>query len=129
MNKNPFQHVDLRVKDLETAIAFYPKLLPALGFAREDSSERWNVWCAEGKAPSAPWFAFTEEIEHRPNANRIAFWVESREEVDRLAAVAREAGANNVSGPRACPEYTPSYYAVFFEDPSGNPLEVCFLED
>jgi hypothetical protein len=26
---------------------------------------------------------------------------------------------------RECPEYSPSYYAVFFEAPSGNCLEVC----
>jgi hypothetical protein len=24
-----------------------------------------------------------------------------------------------------CPEYSPTYYGLFFEDPSGNCLEVC----
>ena len=62
--------------------------------------------------------------DHLPNANRVAFWVESRDEVDRLARVVRSAGARNVSGPKDMPEYTPTYYAVFFEDPWGNPLEV-----
>ena len=56
----------------------------------------------------------------------IAFVASSREEVDRLAAVAVEAGARNMSGPRACPEYGPTYYAAFFDDPCGNKLEVCF---
>ena len=122
---NRFQHVDLRVRDLAEAIDFYSKLLPALGFHREESSPAWTVFQAEGDPAMAPWFAFTPDPDHRPNANRIAFRGDSREEVDRLAALALEAGARNMSGPRACPEYSPTYYAAFFDDPSGNPLEIC----
>jgi len=46
--------------------------------------------------------------------------------VNRLAAIARSAGARAMSGPRACPEYSSTYYAAFFNDPSGNRLEICF---
>ncbi len=46
----------------------------------------------------------------------------------RVAAIALEAGALNMSGPRACPEYSATYYAAFFEDPCGNCLEICYLE-
>jgi hypothetical protein len=49
--------------------------------------------------------------------------------VDRLAGVAQEAGARNMSGPRACPEYNPTYYAAFFDDPCGNKLEICFHDE
>jgi predicted lactoylglutathione lyase len=68
----------------------------------------------------------------RPNANRIAFWAETREEVDRLAALAAlavEAGARNMSGPKPMPEYGGACYAAFFDDPSGNPLEICHTGD
>ena len=58
-----------------------------------------------------------------PNENRVAFWVASSEDVDRVADVARAAGARYLSGPKPMP-YGPGYYAVFFADPSGNPLEV-----
>jgi hypothetical protein len=44
-------------------------------------------------------------------------------EVDRLAAVVRDAGALAVSGPKRMP-YSPGSYAVSFADPSGNPLEI-----
>ena len=44
------------------------------------------------------------------------------EDVDRVAEVARAAGAE-LSGPKAMP-YGPGYYAVYFDDPSGNRLEV-----
>jgi hypothetical protein len=42
--------------------------------------------------------------------------------VDRLAGVAREAGALQLSGPKVMP-YGPGYDAVFFADPSDNRLE------
>jgi predicted lactoylglutathione lyase len=71
---------------------------------------------------------FTEDRNHKPNANRIAFWAESRERVDEIGELLQAAGALNISGPRACPEYSPTYYAVFFEDPFGNCLEVCYCE-
>jgi catechol 2,3-dioxygenase-like lactoylglutathione lyase family enzyme len=123
---NRFGHIDLRVGDMEEALPFYAALLPALGFVDEYHGETWKVWAAEGTLPSAAYFAITEDREHVPNKNRIAFWVGNREEVDRVAAIAREAGALTESGPRACPEYGPSYYAFFFQDPSGNRLEIVY---
>jgi predicted lactoylglutathione lyase len=129
MGKNPFQHVDLRVTDMRVATGFYAKLLPPLGFKRDESSEAWTVFTAAGRPPDQPWFAFTEDKNHRPCANRIAFSAASPEEVDRLAAIAVEAGAKKMSGPRACPEYSASYYAAFFEDPCGNKLEICYVAE
>jgi catechol 2,3-dioxygenase-like lactoylglutathione lyase family enzyme len=49
--------------------------------------------------------------------------VASREDVERVASIAREAGALDLSGPKEMP-YGPGYYAAFFADPSGNRLEV-----
>jgi catechol 2,3-dioxygenase-like lactoylglutathione lyase family enzyme len=119
---NPFGHIDLRVSNLEVALAFYDRLLPALGFTERYHSEAWKAWATTGTAPSTAYFAVTEEPEHSPNDNRIAFWVESAAEVDRVAEVARRAGAE-LSGPKPMP-YGPGYYAVYFADPSGNRLEV-----
>jgi predicted lactoylglutathione lyase len=51
--------------------------------------------------------------------HRIAFWAETREQVDRVAQVVREAGGRNLEGPQIWPEYSPGYYALFFEDPDG----------
>ena len=47
----------------------------------------------------------------------------SREDVERVASIAHEAGALDLSGPKEMP-YGPGYYAAFFADPSGNRLEV-----
>ena len=129
MSRNPFQHIDLRVTDMAIADAFYEQLLPPLGFTRKSVGEHFTCYGAEGEGPWRPWFGFTEDVNHRPNANRISFATATRAEVDRLAALALEAGARNMSGPRDCPEYTPTYYAVFFEDPFGNRLEICYCEE
>ena len=124
MPLNRFQHVDIRVTDLAQAESFYAKVLPPLGFPAK-SGTVFTCFSAEGDPPQAPWFGFVEDPNHRPNTNRIAFWAKSRDEVDRLAEIVREAGGRNISGPRDCPEYNSTYYAVFFEDPSGNCLEIC----
>jgi catechol 2,3-dioxygenase-like lactoylglutathione lyase family enzyme len=81
------------------------------------------VWATTDPLPATAYFGVTEAPGHVANENRIAFWVESRDEVDRLAEVARAGGAADLSGPKPMP-YAPGYYAVFFADPSGNRLEV-----
>jgi catechol 2,3-dioxygenase-like lactoylglutathione lyase family enzyme len=120
---NPFGHIDLRVRDFASCEPFYEALLPALGFTERYHGERWRVWATADELPATAYFGITESPEHVANENRIAFWVGSNEEVERLAEVAREAGALELSGPKEMP-YGPGYYAVFFADPSGNRLEV-----
>jgi catechol 2,3-dioxygenase-like lactoylglutathione lyase family enzyme len=120
---NPYGHVDMRVKALATAMPFYEKLLPALGFDRTYHTDHVKAWVAPGELPAAAAFALTEEADHVPNANRLAFWAPDRAAVDRLAAIVREAGGLEVDGPLDMP-HGPVYYAVYFNDPSGNRLEI-----
>ncbi len=125
LGTNPFNHLDLRVSDMMAAAPFYAALLPELGFTRAHEAAGWKVHAGEGRHPWIAYVGFIEDPEHRPNASRVAFAVSGAGEVDRLAAVVRSAGGRNVSGPKLCPEYSPTYYAVFFEDPCGNRLEIC----
>jgi catechol 2,3-dioxygenase-like lactoylglutathione lyase family enzyme len=122
---NPYGHVDLRVSSMVDALPFYEALLPAIGFTERYHGERWKVFATDEPLPSTAYFAVTESPGHVPNENRIAFWVSSPTEVDRLAAVAEGAGARELSGPQKMP-YGPDYYAVYFEDPSGNRFEIYF---
>jgi predicted enzyme related to lactoylglutathione lyase len=117
-----YDHVDLRVPQLARVTSFYERLLPALGFTREVRVEGWLQFEAAG-ADISEFFGVTESRGHVANENPIAFWAESASEVDRLAEVARHAGAHNIEGPM---QYERGYYAVFFEDPCGNRLEVCY---
>jgi len=87
MKKNPFQHIDLRVNDLEIAGAFYLKILPAIGFEDCWKGKRFHGFSAHGELPDRAWFGFTEDKNHQANANRISFWVETREGVDKIGAL------------------------------------------
>jgi catechol 2,3-dioxygenase-like lactoylglutathione lyase family enzyme len=126
MKTRYFDHIDLRVKDMERAKKFYVPVLAALGFTVDQSSKTWVTYAAPGIAGQpTEFFGFTHDPNHTTNGTRIAFWADSRAEVDRVADVAKAAGARNIEGPELCVEYEPNYYAVFFEDPEGNKLEVC----
>ncbi|HEX9793392.1 MAG TPA: VOC family protein [Planctomycetota bacterium] len=130
MAHNPFGHVDLRVQDRAVARAFYLAFLPELGLSVLNRGKNFDTLSCPGLAkPLQPWFGWTEDPAHVPNGNRIAFQVASRAEVDRLAALLGPAGAREISGPKAMPEYSAGYYAVFFADPSGNPLEIVHCPD
>jgi catechol 2,3-dioxygenase-like lactoylglutathione lyase family enzyme len=127
MSRRLFDHIDLRVKNRKTAQRFYAELLPALGFTVDKSGEQWGLFEAAGEK-AVDFFGFTEDAAHVPNENRIAFWADSRAAVDEVAEVVRRAGGKNLEGPELCVDYSPGYYAVFFEDPDGNKLEVCCRE-
>lgn len=122
---NPFGHIDLRVRDLAAAQAFYDELLPALGFTERYHGERWKVWATTDELPWTAYFGITESAEQVANENRVAFAVGSNADVERIADVARAAGALELTGPKEMP-YGPGYYAIFFADPSGNRLEVYY---
>jgi catechol 2,3-dioxygenase-like lactoylglutathione lyase family enzyme len=118
-----FDHIDLRVRSLAVVRPFYEVLLPALGFTRDASIPGWFTFEAADSDGATEFFGITESPTHIANECRVAFWVDSQSEVDRLAAIVRQAGARNVEGPGY---EDAQYYAVFFEDPSGNRLEVCY---
>lgn len=116
-----YDHIDLRAPRLAEVTLFYELLLPALGFTRKVEVEGWLQFEA-GDGDITEFFGVTESADHVANENRIAFWAGTAEEVNRLAEIATRAGARNIEGPMP---YEPGYYAVFFEDPCGNRLEVC----
>lgn len=114
-----FSHIDLRVPDLAAVDTFYRTLLPALGFIEEEKIEGWLQFRT---ADGSEFFGITESPGHTASETRIAFQAPSKADIDRLAAIAVEAGARNVEGPL---NNSDVFHAVFFEDPCGNRLEIC----
>ena len=127
MKTRCFDHIDLRVTDIETAKKFYRKFLPQLGFVHEKPGRYHTFYSTGGDKPSE-FFGFTRDKKRKPNRTRIAFWADTREEVDRIAKLVRDGGGKNLEGPEVCKDYSPGYYAFFFEDPDGNKLEICCRE-
>ena len=124
MKTRLYDHIDLRVRDLKLATPFYGEVLPALGFTDRRGNAESLSFYAPGKGKT-PFFDLTEDRDHRPNANRISFWADTREEVDRVAEVVKRAGGKVLEGPELCVDYTPDYYAFFWEDLDGNRFEIC----
>ena len=122
-----YDHIDLRVESLVRARPFYEALLPALGFTHRVEIEGWLQFEATESDRPQEFFGITEAALHQPNGCRIAFWAESPADVDRLAAIARRAGARSIEGPGY--QEGAGYYAVFFEDPSGNRLDICHRDE
>ncbi len=60
-----------------------------------------------------------------PGPARVAFDAPSRGTVDAIATYLPAIGAKNVEWSEGI--YGPRYYAVFFDDPDGNKLEVCHI--
>jgi catechol 2,3-dioxygenase-like lactoylglutathione lyase family enzyme len=123
-----FDHVDLRVSDFSRVRPLYDALLPAMGYSRIDQDPETICYYHPGDDRGQAFFGIDVDSNHRPNATRIALRAASRDEVDRLAEIARVAGAQAFEPAHLCTEYTPNYYATFFEDADGNRLEICFRE-
>lgn len=120
-----FDHIDLRVPDLEAVREFYTRLLPVLGFTQDMKIPDWISFSAElcGDKTASSFFGVTEDKSHVAGLNRIAFWADSNAEVDAIAEILHRLGAKDIDGPEVYEE--PGYYALFFEDPAGNKFEVC----
>lgn len=124
-----YDHIDLRVRDMKKARAFYEKVLPAIGFTRQtQNDEDWVGFTAPGDG-KPEFFGFTFDANHQPNGTRISFRAETHAQVDRAAEVVRLAGGQVLEGPELCLDYSPDYYAFFFEDPDGNKMEICCRTD
>ena len=128
MKMRYFDHIDLRVKDTKVAAKFYSKFLPQLGFVEERPGRKYHTFYSAGGDKPSEFFVFERDKNHKPNRTRIAFWADTRKEVDRLAKLVRKAGGKALEGPEICREYSAGYYAFFFADPDGNRLEICCRE-
>jgi catechol 2,3-dioxygenase-like lactoylglutathione lyase family enzyme len=122
-------HVDLRVRDRTKATEFYDAFLNLLG-AVKDEGATFTTW--QIPPPGAPddweateWFGITEDANMTPGEARVAFDAPSRGTIDAIHVYLPAIGARNIETSDGI--YGPNYYAVFFEDPDGNKLEICHL--
>ncbi len=122
-------HVDLRVRDRVKAVEFYDAFLNLLGAVKHDGPTftAWAIPPADAPADWRPaeWFGLTQDPDMTPGPTRVAFDAPSRGTVDAIRVYLPAIGARNIEMTEG--EYGPQYYAVFFEDPDGNKLEVCHI--
>jgi catechol 2,3-dioxygenase-like lactoylglutathione lyase family enzyme len=115
-----FDHIGIKVRDLDAAVGFYRAALEPLGhmLASRDAA---NAGFGPPGAPALWLYAGA------PGAKiHVAFHAADRRAVDRFHAAGLEAGGCDNGKPGLRTDYSPSYYAAFLLDPEGNNVEaVC----
>ena len=125
-------HIMLNVSDFLRSETFYDRLLFRLGFStnyREEAEDvavksytlnEHNIWIKSDR--SSPHLPFVRDS----GLDHLAFAARSKTEVDKMYEVLRDANVSITHPPAFYPEYSPNYYAFYFRDPDGIPLEVAY---
>lgn len=125
-------HLGITVDDIPHATAQFDPVMTALGFTREDADNGVS-WYVEGEAEIILYPAREPGAgPHRHGRvgwQHLAFAVESRAEVDRLHAIALDAGWSTVRDPKEYPRFSRQYYAAFVEDDDGIRIEFMHQSD
>ena len=111
-----FDHVHLRVRDLEASKRFYRAVLGALGHTPRDESPEHiafdELWIDQADAAG-------------PSRVHIAFAARDQEAVRRFHQAGLAAGGRDNGGPGER-RYHPGYFAAFVLDPDGHNLEAVY---
>jgi catechol 2,3-dioxygenase-like lactoylglutathione lyase family enzyme len=119
-----YDHIGLKVKDLDAAVRFYQAALAPLGHVLCSRDDAGAGLGPEGEP--ALWLYVTGG--GAADGVHVAFRARDRASVDRFHAAGREAGGRDNGGPGLRADYGPTYYAAFLIDPDGNNVEaVCMV--
>ena len=111
-----FDHVTLRVGDLDASARFYDTVLPTLGVERTHTAEWLIEWDVFSLSPANAEKPMTRGL-------HLGFTAPSREHVHAFWQAGIDAGYPDDGAPGLRPEYGPDYYGGFLLDPDGNSAE------
>jgi catechol 2,3-dioxygenase-like lactoylglutathione lyase family enzyme len=111
-----FDHVGIRVSDVEASRRFYERALAQLGYGEPYRGGDLYEWEDLAMSPAS---------HDRPTTRNLhlALVAPSREAVDEWWRAMTVAGAPDDGQPGPRPEYSPTYYGAFVRDPDGNSVE------
>jgi catechol 2,3-dioxygenase-like lactoylglutathione lyase family enzyme len=110
-----FDHVHLRVADLEASRRFYVAVTESLGIP---------IGFATENAFSIDELFVSDDGEHTSRVH-IAFQADGEEAVRRFHEAGLAAGGSDNGGPGPR-DYHPGYYAAYLHDPDGNNVEAVY---
>ncbi len=117
-----FDHIGLRVKDLDASVRFYTAALAPLGHvlcSRDEGSAGFGP-----KGEPALWIY----AGGGGGPGHVAFRAAERKAVDGFHAGGMKAGGKDNGPPGIRADYSPTYYAAFLTDPDGNNVEAVCLK-
>lgn len=116
-----FDHIGLRVKDLEAAAKLYAAMLEPLGLVPGAKGEGYAGFGPKGSP--ALWL----HADRKGGGAHVCFKAPSRAAVDEFFAQGRKAGAKDNGAPGIRADYGAKYYAAFLIDLDGNNVEAVYL--
>ncbi len=117
-----YDHIGLKVKDIEAAVRFYQAALAGLGFVL---CSRDAAGAGLGPPDEAALWLYASAGAGGPGIH-MALRATERAAVDRFYADGLKAGGRDHGRPGLRTDYGPTYYAAFLLDPDGNNVEaVC----
>jgi len=119
-----YDHIGLKVKDLDAAVLSYSTALAPLG----------HVLCTKGDSYAglgptgepALWLYAAKDAKG-PGVH-VALRARDRAAVERFHREGLKAGGRDNGGPGIRADYSPNYYAAFLLDPDGNNVEAVFMK-
>ena len=114
-----FDHIGLKVRNLNESAAFYAQALKPLGHVQGYSDDS----CVGFGPPGAPELWLYASGEPIGPGTHVAFRVADRATVAAFHAAALAAGARDNGRPGPREHYSPTYYAAFVLDPDGHNIE------
>lgn len=118
-----YDHLGLKVKDIEASVRFYTGALASLGHvlcSRDATGAGFGP-----KGEPALWLYLDKESER--SAVHVAFRAADSAAVDRFHEGGLAAGGRDHGRPALRADYGPTYYAAFLIDPDGNNVEAVCL--
>ena len=113
-----YDHIGLKVKDLDASVRFYEAALAPLGHVLDSRDESGAGFGPPG-APALWLYAGG----NAQGTSHVAFRAADRAAVDAFHAAGLKSGGQDNGAPGLRADYSPTYYAAFLRDPDGNNVE------
>ncbi len=118
-----FDHIGLKVKDLDASVRFYTAALGPLGYEVTSQDESTASFGARGAYTL--WLYADARLAH--SLVHLAFTAPTRAAVDAFHREGLQQRGRDNGSPGVRQDYSPDYYAAFLFDPDGNNVEAVYL--